>query len=409
MPPERRNAFQLDSSIAYEHYRNRVVPATKRSRDRGWDIWCQFCQDHNQDPYLTGVEDRTTYFLVFAMRVRDGSLARNKGNKPVKIGAVEEALRAAAEGFTLLGLPDPRFIPGSDRLLPLIAGLYAYFRKEDPSPDRVWPVNVTILRAMEELVPTYLSESYIQAVLDLSILAFYFLCRPGEYAESATTDEGRSKPFTLNDVHFNTPTRQRVSAATASLNDLEEGIYVSLTFTDQKNAVRGEAIGQRENDDPILCPVKAVLRRVAHLRQHNAPATTPLFTYYTRGEARTIQTKHICKELRHAAAQVQHITGIPPEKLQAYSLRSGGATALLCAKVDPTVIALTGRWKSDAMLRYLRTQAMPVTASYSQDMLVAGQYTFAPTRRTQELLPREVDPAVVNLLAQEVQNTRIHS
>ena len=57
-------------------------------------------------------------------------------------------------------------------------------------------------------------------------------------------------------------------------------------------------------------------------------------------------------------------------------LRPGGATALLCAGVDPDLIQLLGRWLSDAMFRYLRVQA--ATKRLSQLMLEHGTYTFAP-------------------------------
>ena len=41
---------------------------------------------------------------------------------------------------------------------------------------------------------------------------------------------------------------------------------------------------------------------------------------------------------------------ITPDEVSAHSLRAGGAAALLCTNVDPNVIQLLGRWKSDAMI-----------------------------------------------------------
>ena len=71
-------------------------------------------------------------------------------------------------------------------------------------------------------------------------------------------------------------------------------------------------------------------------------------------------------------------TGIDPMKIQAYSLHSGGATALLCAGTDPLYIQLIGRWNSQAMLRYLRSQAGPVMLQQSAKMLQHGSYSFNP-------------------------------
>ena len=67
--------------------------------------------------------------------------------------------------------------------------------------------------------------------------------------------------------------------------------------------------------------------------------------------------------------------------------------ALLCGRVDPHVIRLIGRWKSDAMLVYLRAQAEATTADIAARMLAAGAYTFAPTtadnKAATDLVPLE--------------------
>jgi hypothetical protein len=101
---------------------------------------------------------------------------------------------------------------------------------------------------------------------------------------------------------------------------------------------------------------------------------------------------------------VQHVTGIPPERIEAYSLRSGGATALLCANIDEHVIQLLGRWKSDAMFRYLRTMAMPVTNHTSKAMLEHGHYTFAPTSPDTDLIPLQAPDIVKRTVAAHQHN-----
>ena len=57
---------------------------------------------------------------------------------------------------------------------------------------------------------------------------------------------------------------------------------------------------------------------------------------------------------------------------------------------------LLGRWKSDAMFRYLRIQAS--TATYSQRMLDHGAYTFAPSSYATGDLPDQAPAAVAALL-----------
>ncbi len=52
--------------------------------------------------------------------------------------------------------------------------------------------------------------------------------------------------------------------------------------------------------------------------------------------------------------------GFLPSEVSAQCLQTAGATALLLAQVDPNVIRLIGRWRSDKMLRYLHVQAYPL-------------------------------------------------
>mmetsp|Transcript_19169 Transcript_19169/g.25175 ORF Transcript_19169/g.25175 Transcript_19169/m.25175 type:complete len:207 (+) Transcript_19169:277-897(+) len=102
-------------------------------------------------------------------------------------------------------------------------------------------------------------------------LAFFFLLRPGEYTGTHNDDT----PFRLADVQLFIGPR-RLDLLTASDADLEAAQGVSLTFTTQKNGVRGEVVHHGLSGHPILCPVRAMTRRVQHLRAHNAPTHTIL-------------------------------------------------------------------------------------------------------------------------------------
>jgi hypothetical protein len=59
-------------------------------------------------------------------------------------------------------------------------------------------------------------------------------------------------------------------------------------------------------------------------------------------------------------------------------MRAGGAMALLCGRVDADTIRLVGRWKSDAMFRYLHAQALPLVQNLARTMLLHGSFTLAP-------------------------------
>ena len=163
----------------------------------------------------------------------------------------------------------------------------------------------------------------------------------------------------------------------------------TLEFADQKNGVKGERLGHAATDDPFLCPCKALGRLCLHLQEHNASPDTPLHHHFNASDNNwyEVTSTFITNALRHAAKYVQEDTGILPHLISARSLRPGGATALLCANVDPNTIQLLGRWRSDAMLRYLRVQAHAFRSNFAQQMLSAGNFTFAPGADSSEELP----------------------
>ncbi len=329
------------------------------------------------DPTLAGASDKLDWFLVFGHMYREGQLAaRGRGSQPVRHGAVEEALRAVGTRFTHLGLPDPRKDAGG-HYVPRLQALVQAYKRDDPEPTRTWPVTLTILHALLSLpVPALRAVEY-QLSRDLAIVGFYFLCRPGEYAASRSGDQGRSSPFHLQDVSFRTGAGRYLAASKCSLNDVWSGTKAVLTYTDQKNAVRGESIGHSLSGDPWLCPVRALQRLVSYHKDRYSPPDTPLYTYYDiYNNKPEVTTSIITYYLRSAAATVQQHTGVSPTKIQAYGLRSGGATTLLCAGVGETVVELVGRWKSDAMRRYLRAHAHNITTEHAKLMLQHGHFTF---------------------------------
>ena len=90
-------------------------------------------------------------------------------------------------------------------------------------------------------------------------------------------------------------------------------------------------------------------------------------------------SKDITEALRLAIMRVGSDTlDIAPSNVEARSLRAGGATALLCADIDTDTIRLLGRWKSDAMLRYLHAAAHPALNKYASAMFSGDHYLFRP-------------------------------
>jgi len=408
--PGTRNEFTADLGSALQLTAEVTVKKTSSARSKIFGNWCRFCLSLGKLPSLRDVprhEDKISYLLVFGIRYRRHG--RGASKKPVRAGTVEDALLAVGKGIADLGEPDPRkVVPGSSQNHPILAAFLKRLRDQDSPANRAYPANVLFLRSMFDSLDCEhaLEGQANRSVTDLAILAFFWLLRPAEYLFISDNSESRSQAFRLCDVCL-TIDGKLYSAVTAPLNDLNDVARISaatLTFTDQKNAVRGEQIGHAATDDPLLCPCKALGRIVLHLRKHKASHLTPLYTYFdSNNTAQFARPAFVTNALRHAAKHIEATTGIDHMLLSARSLRPGGATALLCAHVDKDAIQLMGRWKSDAMLRYLRIQALVHTEKFGQRMLDHGSYTYAQNVYTDDPdpIPQQAPPQFQALLDHE--------
>ena len=246
------------------------------------------------------------------------------------------------------------------------------YAKEDPPPNRVKPLPVPVIRHI--LVIAHAGADPQQhCVADMICLAFFFLLRPGEYA----INPSESTPFELKDVQLFLG-QTRLDVATATETAIMSATFASLTFDKQKNGVRGEVIGHGTSGDPLLCPVRAMGRRVLHLRAHHAPLPTPLAHWYNADNSvDKVRPAMVTDTIRLAVRFLGPSLGFLPTDVTARCLRASGANALLCAGVDTDVIRLIGRWRSDEMLRYLHTQVSPLLRGFSQR---SGTFTLIPTQ-----------------------------
>jgi hypothetical protein len=360
--------FRNDPGLAQEDVQAGVFPSRACAADAHWDIWVASCADMRMDPTLQIVEDPVPFLQVFAYRYRHGHFA---SKTDVRSKTVDCALRNVGQTFASMGAPDPRITLQGKMDFRLRRQLACY-TKQDPPPDRVKPVPLAIIwHVLAVAIATGTIDNL--AVANMIVLAFFFLLRPGEYTATASD----TTPFRMCDVQlFIGPVR--IDPATADEQTLWSANFASLTFTTQKNGVRGEVIGLGRSGDPQFCPVFCIVRRILHLRHFNAPADTPLATYFTNHRWRPVSAKDISTTLKLAAAILGPTYGFLPKDISARSMRAAGATALLCAQVDSDTIRLIGRWRSDEMLRYLHVQAEPVMRHFAQRMLTQGAFIMHP-------------------------------
>ena len=187
---------------------------------------------------------------------------------------MEDAVRHVAQTFTRVGAVDPRlnaFGPCLNAFGELDYRLQAVLRtwkKADPPPTRVKPLPMLVLRRAHRLVEANMHVSpRLFTAGDCLILAFYFLLRPGEY--SGTPRTAADDLFRFQDVGVWIGNR-RLDPLSCPTDDLLAATFVTVTFTTQKNGVRGETLGHGRSGHPRLCPVAALTCRLLCLRLSGA-------------------------------------------------------------------------------------------------------------------------------------------
>lgn len=169
---------------------------------------------------------------------------------------------------------------------------------------------------------------------------------------------------------------RRLDVSSSPDADLLAASFVTLTFTNQKNGVRGETLDHGRSGHPTLCPVAALVRRLLHLRTMGSDPTTPLNAYRASPDApwSSVLPADVTNLLRQAVQLPPTLTDFAACDISARSTRAGGAMAMLCGGIDSDRIRLIGRWRSDEMYRYLHVQCQPVMAGVAATMLRGGDY-----------------------------------
>lgn len=277
------------------------------------------------------------------------------------------------QAFAGLGAPDPRLNQHGALDFRLTALLKAW-QKADAPPARIKPLPLQLVHTAIRLAQAD-GTPLARSAADCLVIGFYFLLRPGEYA--GVPRHQSDDLFRLQDVGLWIGSR-KLDVLGCPLPDLLSATFATLTFTSQKNGVRGETIGHSRSGHPSLCPVLCLVARIHYLREHQAGPTTSLNAYVSEdGTWAHLLPSHITSYVRRAARSSPDL-GFAPSDVSARSTRAGGAMALLCAGIDGDRIRLIGRWKSDEMYRYLHVQAQPVMTGVAAAMFRSGHYRILP-------------------------------
>jgi hypothetical protein len=301
---------------------------------------------------------------AFAAKVRRGDLGRGHqvGHQTVQV-----ALRAIGTTFELDGQPNPLYrCASSQRYWKALERQIEGYRRQDPPPQAKLAVPVTVPHWAVDHGLAKGSTTKQQAAGDLTLIAFYYLLRVGEYTLTNPKQKRRTKQFRVCDVTFwkagtilpSTSPRQVLLTADAA----------TLTITNQKNGTKGQVI-HHGCTATQHSPITALARRVAHILGHTTDVTTPLCTYYAKKQAKHIRATDINANVKNAVKALGlESAGFTARLVSSHSLRAGGAMAMKLNGADRDTIRKQGRWSSDTFLMYIHEQIAAFSSRLATQM-----------------------------------------
>jgi hypothetical protein len=335
--------------------------------------WVTYSAPLGVDPYLqeTTFAHRTRLLSGFAARVRTGRFGRGK---QVSVGTVVSAITAVGTTIALARGVNPTKMENSDKLLPRLSQMLEGWRKADPPTMKKLPVEVDVPELLAQVGLLQSANELDRAIGDLALVAFYYLLHIGEYTVKSTRNQSKqTTQFRISDVTFfkhDANGHLRQLSRRAPLTDIMTAASATLKLDNQKNGWKGVCIHQEANGEHQLCPVRALGRRVAHIHTATSIHTTFLSAFFIDGERFDVTDTDIRKSLKMAATMLHYPTykGIPINRVDTHSLRSGGANALSLSGYSDREIQKLGRWRSATFKEYIREELACFSAGMSTSM-----------------------------------------
>jgi hypothetical protein len=224
------------------------------------------------------------------------------------------------------------------------------------------PVTIGMLEAvcLQYLDMQVLSD---QALYTALIFSYTFLCRVSEYLQRPTTAHhllSQSVDFWI--AHPNqqaaTPLYPYLLVPACDVWQYNKAqlLGVSVTIKDSKNDPAGAGQCNPIARSPVLRNVNSVYDISEVLFDWAIRArpirNAPFFSTSIRRAGLVISAATMNKFLQ---TKVATHYGFNPKRLHSHSLRYGGASAMLVAGISDSIVMQRGRWKSLAMLNYIRT------------------------------------------------------
>ena len=372
IPHAKQDLFKSDFISAWASINNGVVDQNNKTREKYWNHWKAYTNACKSNPNLVNCSNAEKIILItgFAARVRTGHYGRGR---TVRVQSVTKALAAISTTIELAGESSPIYKTEKTYKLP-VARLIEGYRREDPpsTPQLALPIAVPeqCLKAGRQSKNPYLS-----AIGELSIIAFYYLLRVGEYTKprmavynGKTKRATRTIQFSVGNIGFFKD--GKILPRRSKLNILLQADSCTLKITNQKNGRMGETIHQFSIDSQF-CPVKALAHRVHHIIKHGGTTDNLICDVYDKKTKswNQVTSNAMLKNIRQAVHDLKlSCTGINADLIGVHSLRAGGAMALKLQGASDTTIMKIGRWTSLTFLQYIHNQIAHLNKNISLQM-----------------------------------------
>jgi len=324
-------------------------------RERYWRHWREFLPA-SIDPHLQNVDEQEQLMVLqaFARRAREGAFGRGK---QVKNGSVQAAIGAVAKTVELAGNPNPLHKPGTTNYYAALAQQTKTYKREDPATEKQLAVPIDVPNHVF-LATRNGTNAKEKAIGELTLIAFYFLLRVGEYTYHGT-GKRRTQQFRLGDIKFFTKnTMVSIEHLQQQAKDIT---LVSMTIDNQKNGQRGQTLSHHAiYEDKGCCPVQALVSRILDMMAMGATTDTLICSFKNVKSMawQFIRSTDIENAVKAAVSTLglEKKGGYTVKQVGSHSLRAGGAMALYLTKHSPMEIQHAGRWTSNTFLEYIHSQ-----------------------------------------------------
>jgi hypothetical protein len=181
MPLGRKALLAGDIMSAWQTIVNGVVVANSKKREKYWNYWEQYCTAFNKHPHLTDCSPTQQILILTAFTARVQTGYYGKG-ETVKVQSVQDHMLAAISKTTELGGQPSPIYKAEKTYKVSVTRLVEGMRQQDLQAVVQIAVPISIPNEVLQVAQASAFQKQL-AVGNLTIIAFFYLLRVGEYTK----------------------------------------------------------------------------------------------------------------------------------------------------------------------------------------------------------------------------------